>query len=255
MKRVLTKLIVILAIIICIASIAITPQMLTGVKILPVVNSKFENTVQDTMDSVVHIKNVTQGWQGSGVYIGGGIILTARHVVKDGDSFEITGNDGQIVQATKAISNKKYDLGFIKIADDVSLKPAELALLEGIPVGRQVYVIGSPYGKTNFNSVTLGIISGLNRNWGDSYGWQVSFTTDSAGHPGNSGCPVFTMDGKVRGILVGGYSPVLCGCMPVDLALNDIEQIKKMFVQDDYYIEEVPVFEPFYEGYVNGWVK
>jgi serine protease Do len=112
---------------------------------------------------------------------------------------------------------------------EVILKPARLGSIEGCRLGQQVFVIGSPYGKLHFNSITLGIISGLNRNFDEwmidygypKYGWSVTFTTDAAGHPGNSGCPVFTMDGRVRGILVGGHSPVLIYCVPVDLVAKE----------------------------------
>ena len=206
----------------------------------------FIDTIQDTIGSVVHISNNTGGWQGSGVAIRPDLIVTARHVVKDGDSFTITDNKGIEYRATRAISSKKYDVGFIKL-DDPNLIPAKFTSIKDCQLGQQIYVIGSPYGKINFNSVTLGIISGINRNWdmtnpytGEKYGWEVAFTTDSAGHPGNSGCPVFSMDGKVRGILVGGFSPVLICVMPSDLFLSDIDQIDLMFTLDEYEKEEAP---------------
>lgn len=209
-----------------------------------------EYSVSRTIDSVVHITNDTMGWQGSGVAITEDIIMTARHVVEGGISFTVTTNDGRVFFAKTAVSSKKYDLGFIKLDNlkwqhELGLSPAEFGSIEDCRLGRSVYVIGSPYGKLNFNSVTLGIISGLNRDcdelnsWEGDYGWSIAFTTDSAGHPGNSGCPVFTTDGVVRGILVGGHSPVLIYCMPVDLVVEDMNLIKNMFIQDKYKFEEV----------------
>jgi len=225
-------------------------QKLKEVKTLPVVpklpevieiiKPSLEEVIKNTIGSVVHINNVDCGWQGSGVAIASDLILTARHVAEDSERFTITLEDGTIVYATRAISSKKHDLAFIKL-DEPVLTPVELGSVQDCNLGQQVFCIGSPYGKMNFNSVTLGIVSGLNRDcdelnyesWEEmDYGWSVAFTTDAAGHPGNSGCPVFTMDGIVRGILVGGHSPVLIYCMPVDLVMDDTEEIELMFVQN-----------------------
>lgn len=203
--------------------------------------SKLECSIERTINSVVHITNETQRWQGSGVVVTEDIIMTARHVVENGVDFTITLNNGYKIKATRAISSKKHDLGFIKL-DELILSPVEFGSIEDCKLGQSVYVIGSPYGKLNFNNVTLGIVSGLNRDcdeFGEDYGWSIAFTTDSAGHPGNSGCPVFTMDGVVRGILVGGHSPVLVYCIPVDLVLEDIDLIEMMFLQNKYEFEEL----------------
>ena len=200
--------------------------------------------IQETIGSVVHIANITRGWQGSGVAWSEDIIVTARHVVEGGTDFVITLNDGTQIKATEAISSKKYDIGFIKLEEKI-LNPAKFGSVKDTVRGQQIYVIGSPYGKLNFNNVSLGIVSGLDRNQdsvdpytGENYGWSVAFTTDSAGHPGNSGCPVFTIDGKVRGILVGGYSPVLIICMPVDLFMDKLSVIEMMFEQRKFYDEK-----------------
>jgi S1-C subfamily serine protease len=218
--------------------------------------------IEQVSNSVVHITNETQGRQGSGVVISPDIIMTARHLVEDGGDFTITLSDGGEIKATQAISSKKYDLGFIKIekvrwpCGKPILKPARLGSVKDCRLGQQVFVIGSPYGKLNFNSVTLGIISGLNRDFDEwvvkrgysKYGWSITFTTDAAGHPGNSGCPIFTMDGRVRGVLVGGFSPVLVYCVPVDLVAIDLPLISALFAMDNYYIEEVKEWQG-YEQY------
>jgi len=204
----------------------------------------FVNSIKNTINSVVQIKNLTMQWQGSGVAWSEDILVTARHVVEHGTNFEITLNDGTIVKATEAISSKKYDIGFIKLNEKV-LTPAKFGSVKQTVLGQQIYIIGSPYGKLNFNSVTLGIVSGLNRDFdylntqiGKDYGWSIAFTTDSAGYPGNSGCPVFTLDGKVRGILVGGFADNLIICIPSDIFLNKLEVIEMMFSQNKYSFEK-----------------
>jgi len=223
---------------------------------VPVVQKQISlpDRIEQVSDSVVHIVNETQGWQGSGVVVSPDVIMTARHVVEGGEEFTVTLSDDSKLTAVQAISSKKYDLGFIKLNEPV-LKPARLGSVKECRLGQQVFVIGSPYGKLNFNTVTLGIVSGLNRNFDEwvvkygypKYGWSVTFTTDAAGHPGNSGCPIFTMDGRVRGILVGGFSPVLVYCVPVDLVVRDLPLISAMFAMDMYYSEEAK--EESWDGY------
>ena len=238
----------------------------------------FPDIIQKSAEGVVHIS--CPQWQGSGFVVSEHLIVTARHVVDGVKDFEITLNNGEKLHAIKAISSKKYDVGFIWI-DDFTCKlpvlehgrdfygtffgfnhkvtmpsPLKLAGIEGCRLGQQVYILGSPYGKMNFNAVSLGIISGLNRDWdsidpwtGEKYGWEIAFTSDSAAHPGNSGCPVFTMDGKVRGILVGGFSPVLNCSIPCDLFISDINKIELMFAMDEYEFEKAPKYSnygPYY---------
>ena len=222
--------------------------------------------VQESIKGVVHI--MCPRWQGSGFVVGSRHIMTARHCTEGVENFTVTTNDKHILHATRAISHKNHDVSSIWIDDlechnddvdhrikfhgehEVNLNPLDLGLIEDCVLMQPVYVIGSPYGKINFNAVTMGVISGVDRDWsfaGDSYGWKIAFTIDSAGHPGNSGCPVFTMDGKVRGILVGGFSPVLINVMPCDLFISDLETIERMFIQDKYYREEAVVgYDPYY---------
>lgn len=224
---------------------------------------------------VVHI--MCPQWQGSGFVIAPNLIMTARHCVENIEDFEITTDDGHKLKATRAISSEKHDIAFIyidnltciaekeqeiackKAIHKVKLHVLKLGSITECQLGQELITIGSPYGKINFNSVTLGIISGLDRNYdplndsgyyGDiDYGWSVAFTTDSPGHPGNSGCPIFTFDGVVRGILVGGFSPSLIVAMPVDIFLEDIATVKLMFIQDKYEREfiEQTWEEPLYD--------
>jgi len=220
---------------------------------------------------VVHITCYKDGhsavWQGSGFVVSERLVVTARHVVEGIEDFVITTDDGHVLSATRAISSKKHDLAFIYIDDlacvaekceykypcgfavirgkhDVVLKPTKLGSIAECRLGQRIITIGSPYGSININSVTLGIVSGLDRNYGGlndtncDYGWSVAFQQDSPGFPGNSGCPVFTTDGIVRGILVGGFDSSLIICMPCDLFTDDLDEINSVFIQGKYYREE-----------------
>lgn len=219
---------------------------------------QFTELVQTSIKGVVHLQ--CPSWQGSGFVVGSSLIVTARHCVENIEIFQIMTPDGHQVRATRAISDKESDVAFIWIDDlrcvdddphhlvlhggrhEVELNPLRLGSIKDCRLGQNVYVIGSPYGKINFNSLTTGVISGVDVDWsplGEHYGWKVAFTVDSAGHPGNSGCPVFTTDGVVRGILVGGFSPVLISVMPCDLFMEDLLLVTSMFAQDRYEREEI----------------
>lgn len=240
----------------------------------PVLEPNFTDLVQTSLKGVVHLQAPFS--QSSGFVAGPRLIVTARHCVEGVEDFVLTTHNGHQVQATRAISDKEHDVAFIWIDDlecvakdcdvvgcvggteertfvlgehDVVLTPLDLGSIKDCMLGQSVYVIGSPYGKVNFNSLTTGIISGVDRDWGDDYGWNVAFTVDSAGHPGNSGCPVFTMDGTVRGILVGGFSPVLISVMPCDLFLADLDSIQLIFAQDRYEREETPAYSSDWYNY------
>ncbi|KKL53100.1 hypothetical protein LCGC14_2278830 [marine sediment metagenome] len=229
----------------------------------------FTDLIQQSLMGVVHLQ--APRWQGSGFVVGPRMIGTAQHCVDGVEDFVITTHDGHKLRATRAISSKDHDIALIWIDDltciaeergtlahKVILIPVPLGSIKDCVLGQDVYVIGSPYGKINFNNITKGIISGIDRNWsttnphtGESYGWQVAFTVDSAGHPGNSGGPVFTLDGVVRGVLVTRYSPVLIGVMPCNLFLGDLESIRLMFLLDRYRREGVPVYNAYnaYDAY------
>lgn len=226
---------------------------------------KFTDLIQTSLKGVVHLQ--APQWQGSGFVVGPRHIVTARHCVEGVNDFVITTHDGHKLRATRAISDKEHDVAHIWIDDltciegdrdgitcsksehKVVLNPLRIGSIKDCVLGQGIYVIGSPYGKVNFNSLTKGIISGVDSDWsplGEDYGWEVAFTVDSAGHPGNSGGPVFSMDGVVRGILVGGFSPVLISVMPCDLFISDMEAIRLMFVQDKYEPEKVEQFDAYY---------
>jgi S1-C subfamily serine protease len=205
------------------------------------VQTTLEDSIERTINNVVHIRNNTGQWQGSGVLIAPDLVLTARHVAETGEDFEIKTNNGKIYRAERAITSKKYDLGFIKLKDNLPCTTI-IGDISECRLGQTVYAIGSPFGELNQNSITAGIVSSLARkleNFGCplSYGWSCTFQTDAAGHPGNSGCPVYTLDGKVRGILVGGFSNAVIYCIPAILVSNDCQVIQLMFLMDEYQSE------------------
>lgn len=196
-----------------------TAVILQGPKLVnKAVEQGLASVVEDVMSSVVHVRYETgevnqlgqkMGWQGSGVIVSkDGLVLTARHVCKKPGKFIVTLSDGRKFVTKKACVSRDYDVGFLKITDANDFPAAKFGDSDEMRLGSRLLAIGSPWGKQHFNSVTLGILSAVTRSKDlPGYGWKVLFQTDVAVNPGNSGGPVFNLDGEVVGIVVGLYGP------------------------------------------------
>ncbi len=239
-------------------------------KIVEVKPPSIVDIIPEIRPGVVHI--VCPSRQSSGFVVGPNLIVTARHVTKDVENFVITTNDGHKLHATRAISSERHDVAFIYVDDltcglmdceymypcggtvlrgkhKVKLHVLKLGSITDCQLGQEIITIGSPYGKINFNSVTLGIISGLDRDYDPlnqsyygehDYGWSVAFQSSASGFPGNSGGAIFTSDGRVVGVLVGRLDSTLIIAMSTDIFIKDLPIIEQMFKQDKYYREVEP---------------
>ena len=142
-------------------------------------------------------------WSGSGVIIfSDGLILTAGHVVKQTKIFKVILSDGRKFWADRSYLSDITDVGYIKINAE-KLPFSNFGNSDSLYKGEKVFIIGCPFGKRLFNTVTTGIISGLNRDI-DFFGEKLMIQSDAQGWPGNSGGPVFNMRGRIIGIVVGG---------------------------------------------------
>lgn len=181
-------------------------------------------TIDNVIDGVVFIENAKQRCSGSGFAIDDHTIVTARHVVEDGNVFVITMTERQSkkIDIQKVYSDVvemsyKYDIAYIKFSGH-PFKPVTLGTFSECKTGDGVFSIGSPFGLDCFNNVTVGVISSVKRNLTrESIYWSKLFQIDAPCWHGSSGGPIFSMDGKVIGILVGGLSPDFCFAIPVDV--------------------------------------
>lgn len=205
----------------------------------PAQSFSLANKVEQVISSVVHIRH-SAGWQGSGVIISpDGLVLTASHVIGEGGEYTITLNDKRVFKSKEACVSKKYDVGFVKI-DAENLPISHLGDSNDLRIGEQLFAIGSPFGDINFNSVTLGILSAKDRCGPEDYGWTMLFQTDTAANPGNSGCPIYNMRGKVIGVVVGGFNPSVVYFVPIVCAKDLIESVQLIFALERVkYVEVV----------------
>lgn len=141
---------------------------------------------------------------GSGFFVKGGFIITNYHVVKNADKISITTHDRREFSAKMFGYDEKTDLAVLKLSTKVSdIKYAELADSSKSRIGDRVLAIGNPFNLGG--TVTSGIISAKSRHLGNS-AYEDFIQTDAAINRGNSGGPMFNMNGKVIGINAAIYS-------------------------------------------------
>lgn len=167
--------------------------------------------------------------QGSGFILrDDGIILTNAHVVQDADEVTVKLIDKREFKAKVLGVDKATDVAVLKI-DAKNLPSLKVGSSTNTRVGEWVLAIGSPFGFEN--SATAGIISAKSRAL-PSENYVPFIQTDVAVNPGNSGGPLFNMNGEVIGInsqiysRSGGYQG-LSFAIPIEVAMNVEEQIIK----------------------------
>lgn len=159
--------------------------------------------------SVVYIEAVNEYgdrlWSGSGIIISSdGLILTAGHVIEGAEAFKIVLPDGREFWSNKSYLSGITDIGLIWV-DAEKLPFSYLGNSDNLRKGEEVFIIGCPFGFELRNTVTAGIISGLKRDSDGFFGEKLMIQSDAQSWPGNSGGPVYNMQGQIIGILIGGY--------------------------------------------------
>ncbi|MEP6884067.1 MAG: Do family serine endopeptidase [Gammaproteobacteria bacterium] len=163
---------------------------------------------------------------GSGFIVSAdGYVLTNAHVVADASEVTVKLTDRREFVAKVIGVDKRSDVALIKIAA-TGLPTVRFGDSGRLRPGQWVIAIGSPFGFEN--SVTAGVVSATARPLDETY---VPFIqTDAAVNPGNSGGPLFNVDGEVIGInaqiysRTGGYMG-MSFAIPIDLALNVKNQL------------------------------
>jgi S1-C subfamily serine protease len=149
---------------------------------------------------------------GSGFIVSAnGLILTNNHVVTGATSLTVVLYDNRSLTATVVSADSTHDLALVKV-DATGLTPVTLGDSSSVQVGQLAIAIGSPLG-TFTDSVTQGIVSGLNRSITVSDPSTRSqedlsglIQTDAAINPGNSGGPLLDASGSVIGIITASSS-------------------------------------------------
>lgn len=169
---------------------------------------------------------------GTGFFVSkDGILITNKHVVEDTEAeYSIVMNNGKKLEAKVLARDPFQDIAVLKAEkiDDKDFNSIPLGDSNGVKVGQSVIAIGNALGEFR-NTVSVGIISGLNRSV-TAYGNDTSefleelIQTDAAINPGNSGGPLLDSSGRVIGIntAVASSAENIGFALPINVAKRDI---------------------------------
>lgn len=167
---------------------------------------------------------------GSGFVISSdGYVVTNNHVVENADGVEVVFNDDQRLKGKVVGKDPKTDLALIKVEPKGDLKPVDWGNSKTARIGDWVVAIGNPLGLGG--TVTAGIISARGRNL-RSGPYDDYIQTDAPINRGNSGGPLFNIEGEVIGINTAILSPSggsigIGFAIPSSLAQGVIQQLKE----------------------------
>ena len=179
----------------------------------------FEGTPQERQTSAL----------GSGFIIDeNGIVITNNHVIKGADDIYVKANGDKDYKATIIGADPLSDIAVLKIDTKDKFKPVKFGDSDKARIGDWVVAIGNPFGLGG--TVTAGIISARNRSIGLSR-YEDYIQTDASINQGNSGGPLFNLNGDVIGIntaILGQSGSIGIGfAIPSNSAQKVIDQLIK----------------------------
>jgi len=184
----------------------------------------FENRGQSVPDHMVSSL-------GSGFIIDGkeGVIVTNNHVIDGAEEIQVNLHDGTKLKAELIGKDTKTDIALLKVKSSKELKAVTFGSSGAIKVGDWVMAIGNPFGLGG--SVTVGIISAKARNI-NSGPYDDYLQTDASINKGNSGGPLFNMDGEVVGVNTAIISPTggsigIGFSVPADTVQPVVQQLRQ----------------------------
>jgi serine protease Do len=142
---------------------------------------------------------------GSGFIVdAAGVVITNNHVIADADEITVILTDGTRLKAEVVGKDTKTDLAVLRVKPTKPLKAVKFGDSDKVRLGEWVIAIGNPFSLGG--SVTAGIVSARNRDI-NSGPYDNYIQTDAAINRGNSGGPLFNLDGDVIGVNTAIISP------------------------------------------------
>ena len=206
-------------------------------------NTGISTAVEKVYDAVVMIKNIkgnTVSSTGSGfVYKVDdeyGYIMTNEHVVDGASRLTVVMTNEKEVEAIKLGGDEYLDIAVLRIPVSEVLKVASIGSTENLKLGDTIFTIGSPVGEEYYNTVTSGIISGIDRlvtvSVNSQADWLMKVSqVDAAINPGNSGGPLMNSNGEVIGVnslkLVDSSIEGMGFSIKIEDAMAHVEELEK----------------------------
>lgn len=138
-------------------------------------------------------------WKGKGPFV-----VSNEHVVQGADRLEIALHDGTTHEVRVRDRVRTYDIALLEFPGKAprGLKAARLGKSDRLKEGQWVFATGNPFflGGDGTAVATLGVVSGLNRTVGGTFTYANAIQHDAEVNPGNSGGPLWSLDGELIGI-------------------------------------------------------
>ena len=164
---------------------------------------------------------------GSGVIIDGakGIIVTNGHVVRGSGKVKVTLLGGEEKVGTVLGTDEDTDIAVVQIETEKPLSSAVLGDSSGLKIGQLAVAVGNPYGLND--TLTFGIISGLNRENVNLSRYEDFIQTDASINPGNSGGPLLNIRGDIIGIntAIINYAQSIGFAIPSNIVRKVVDEL------------------------------
>jgi len=203
------------------------------VSALPSIADLVEEVSSAVLNIVVRTEDgeTTSEGQGSGFIISSkGEVVTNYHVIDGGTTITVEFNNGEILPAQVVGTDEETDMALLQIDVDREFPTVSFHDGEDIRIGDWVVAIGNPFGIGQ--STSLGVISAIGRERVDSGSYVDYIQTDATINRGNSGGPLFDLNGNVVGVNSAIYSPTgasvgIAFVIPHYTAMNIVNAIRK----------------------------
>src|SRR5712692_8526541 len=217
-------------------------EELTGIRLLEEIQNVFINLAERVKPAVVNISPVSVSTKssesprergpnypgtGSGVIVDkDGIVVTNNHVVGDAKEVEVRLSDKSKYVGQVIGRDPDTDLAVVKITADRALPTVPFGDSSKVRVGQWVMAVGNPFSLDR--TVTVGVVSGLERDAVRLSRYEAFIQTDASINPGNSGGPLFNIKGEVIGIntAIINYAQGIGFAIPSNMVQQVVGQLR-----------------------------